>query len=73
MVTTPIIFLTNYVINTKYLYKNLFYLYNLILYKIIYRDLSLMVKYETFNLCVVGSNPTGLKLLLEYFAGYILA
>ena len=27
----------------------------------IYRDLSLMVKYETFNLWYVGSNPTGLK------------
>jgi hypothetical protein len=26
------------------------------------RDLSLMVKYETFNLYDVGSNPTGLKL-----------
>ena len=32
-----------------------------------------MVKYETFNLCVVGSNPTGLKLLLEYYTGYIIA
>ena len=28
------------------------------------RDLSLMVKYETFNLYDVGSNPTGLKLLI---------
>ena len=28
------------------------------------RDLSLMVKYETFNLYVVGSNPTGLKISL---------
>jgi hypothetical protein len=26
----------------------------------ILRDLSLMVKYETFNLCYVGSIPTGL-------------
>jgi hypothetical protein len=28
------------------------------------RDLSLMVKYETFNLCYVGSNPAGLKLFI---------
>lgn len=27
------------------------------------RDLSLMVKYETFNLCYMGSNPIGLNLL----------
>ncbi len=26
------------------------------------RDLSLMVEYETFNLCCMGSNPIGLKL-----------
>jgi hypothetical protein len=33
-----------------------------ILYKIkLIRDLSLMVKYETFNLWYVGSNPIGLK------------
>lgn len=32
------------------------------------RDFSLMVKYETFNLCYVGSNPTGLNL----FRGYCL-
>ena len=25
------------------------------------RDLSLTVKYETFNLCYMGSNPIGLK------------
>ena len=30
------------------------------------RDLSLMVKYETFNLYDVGSNPTGLKIFLLY-------
>ena len=30
---------------------------------IIYRDLSLMVKYETFNLCYMGSNPIDLNLL----------
>lgn len=30
-------------------------------YMKIYRDLSLMVKYETFNLWYVGSNPIGLK------------
>ena len=30
------------------------------------RDLSLMVKYETFNLCDVGSNPTGLKIYVKY-------
>ena len=29
-------------------------------YIYIYRDLSLMVKYETFNLCYMGSNPIGL-------------
>ncbi len=28
------------------------------------RDFSLMVEYETFNLCCMGSNPIGLKLLL---------
>ena len=28
------------------------------------RDLSLMVKYETFNLCYMGSNPIGLKRFL---------
>lgn len=34
----------------------------------IYRDLSLMVKYETFNLCYMGSNPIGLN---KYYLGYI--
>ena len=29
-------------------------------YIYIYRDLSLMVKYETFNLCYMGSNPIDL-------------
>jgi hypothetical protein len=32
------------------------------------RDLSLMVKYETFNLCYMGSNPIGLNLL--HLIGY---
>ena len=27
------------------------------------RDLSLTVKYETFNLCYAGSNPTGLIII----------
>ena len=31
------------------------------------RDLNLMVKYETFNLCYVGSNPTGL-IRLNYYS-----
>ena len=33
-----------------------------------------MVKYETFNLCVVGSNPTGLKyyLYLKYLIFFFL-
>ena len=34
----------------------------------IYRDLSLMVKYETFNLCYMGSNPVCLN---KYYSGYI--
>ena len=36
------------------------------------RDLSLMVKYETFNLCVVGSNPTGLIILLYLIYNILL-
>ena len=32
----------------------------------IYRDLSLMVKYETFNLCYIGSNPIDLNKLRGY-------
>ena len=27
-----------------------------------------MVKYETFNLCYMGSNPVGLN---KYYSGYI--
>ena len=34
---------------------------------IIYRDLSLTVKYETFNLCHMGSNPIG---LIKNICGY---
>ena len=33
---------------------------------IMLRDLSLMVKYETFNLCYMGSNPIGLKLKINF-------
>ena len=29
------------------------------------RDLSLMVKYETFNLCYMGSNPIDLKFYIK--------
>ena len=37
----------------------------------IYRDLSLMVKYETFNLCYMGSNPIGLnEQKFVYVRGY---
>lgn len=32
----------------------------------IYRDLSLMVKYKTFNLRHIGSNPIGLKKKIIY-------
>ena len=35
------------------------------------RDLSLMVKYETFNLCVVGSNPAGLNIFLDIEFNYV--
>jgi hypothetical protein len=34
---------------------------NKYIYIHIKRDLSLMVKYRTFNLCHVGSNPIDLK------------
>ena len=36
----------------------------------IYRDLSLMVKYETFNLCYVGSIPTDLNLFVDNNINY---
>ena len=40
---------------------------------IIYRDLSLMVKYETFNLCYMGSNPIGLKLFYLILTLFIIS
>ena len=43
--------------------SNSLFNYNIKHNKII-RDLSLMVKYETFNLCYMGSNPIGLNLIL---------
>lgn len=42
------------------IYPNIFILLNALI-KIL-RDLNLMVKYETFNLCYMGSIPIDLKL-----------
>ena len=37
------------------------------------RDLSLMVIYETFNLCYMGSNPIGLKnYIFKYYLFIII-
>ena len=40
---------------------------------IIYRDFSLMVKYETFNLCYMGSNPIGLNLFYKILTIFVIS
>ena len=46
-----------------------YFTYSIIIYNT--RDLSLMVKYETFNLCYAGSNPTGLTIMTNGYRSMV--